>query len=393
MTQCCSRPDCVERLVADLVGFRTVNEHFSGRPSEEPAMVAYLEGVARASGLAARRLAVPGEPENLLITCSVRAEAPWVLFVSHMDTVDVDPSMRDPFVARTQDGRIYGRGACDTKGTGAAALWSLMQYASGPERPNNVALLFTVDEESRKGGILSFIGNDMPGLGWRPAGVIVCEPTELTPVVAHNGLVRWSIRTLGVSAHSSDPSRGLSSISMMVKVVQAIEARYIPALAASDSYTGKAQCSINLIRGGTQINAIPAECEIQIDRRVVPGEDPSGVLPAVEKVLDGLRREDPRLKVVQDEPFVDPSLSASSNTRWAKVVSGILAGQGLPPTAIGAKYGTEASNLAQAGIEAVVLGPGSVAQAHTADEWVSIDQLLKGCQVYLDIMRHGSVGK
>jgi acetylornithine deacetylase len=176
---------------------------------------------------------------------------------------------------------------------------------------------------------------------------------------------------------------------MMVKVVQAIESRYIPAIGASHPLTGKAQCSINLIKGGTVINVIPAECEIHIDRRVVPGEDPHQVLPTVERVLDELRRDEPNLRAVQDEPFIDPSLDSSMNPGLTGRICRVLEEAGLPSSPEGAKYGTEASNLAQAGIEAVVLGPGSVAQAHTADEWLSVDQLHLACRVYLEIMSEG----
>jgi acetylornithine deacetylase len=379
-------PTSVDDLLLRLVAFRTVNQHFSGQPGAEPDMAAYLESIATAARLTAQRLPVEGEPSNLLITHEVSPGAPWLLFVSHMDTVDADPAMTEPFVGRIRDGRIYGRGACDTKGSGAAALWSLIQYAARSERPNNIALLFSVEEEYHKAGIRSFLTRDLPSLGWRPAGAVVCEPTELRPVVAHNGLVRWRIRTLGVSAHSSDPSRGASAISMMVKVVQTIESRYIPTIIAGHPLTGKAQCSINLIKGGTVINVIPAECEIHIDRRVVPGEDATQVLPAVERALDDLRRDDPSLRVVQDEPFIDPSLDSTMNRGMTARICRVLEKAGLPSAPEGAKYGTEASNLGQAGIEAVVLGPGSVAQAHTADEWLSLNQLHLACRVYLEIM-------
>lgn len=380
-------PTAVEELLQRLVSFNTVNPKMSGRPADEAGMADYLASLAAGAGFTSRRLPVPDEADNLLITHRVRDGAPWILFVSHMDTVDVEPTMPEPFVGRIREGRIYGRGACDTKGTGAAAFWALRQYASQRDQPNNVAILFTVDEENHKGGILSFINHDLSALGWRPAGAIVCEPTDLHPIVAHNGLVRWRIRTRGVSAHSSDPSRGRSAISMMCKVVQAIESRYIPALSAEHPLTGKAQCSINLIKGGTVINAIPADCEVHIDRRVVPGEDPASVLPAVERILDDLRREDPNLNVEQDQAFVDPSLDSTANRQWTARIGAVLSKLGLDPTPLGAKYGTEASNLGQAGIEAVVIGPGSVAQAHTIDEWLALDQLRLACDLYLEIMK------
>ena len=99
----------------------------------------------------------------------------------------------------------------------------------------------------------------------------------------------------------------------MVKVIQAIESRYNPSLLAVDALTGKAQCSINMIRGGTQFNIIPDQCEIRLDRRVVPGEDPTKVLPEVQIVLDQLAVEFPSLEVTQEMAFSCPPLSTHHN--------------------------------------------------------------------------------
>lgn len=380
------RPDSLEALLQRMIAIDTANERPAGQPGREGALVDYLEHVASSTGLRTGRLRVAGEPPNLLTVCEVSADAPWVLFVSHMDTVSVEGMTIDPFAGEVRDGRIRGRGACDTKGSGAAMLWALMQYASGPRGANNVAILHTVSEEFGMTGAASFVAGDLPGLGWRPAGVIVGEPTELRPVAAHNGVVRWTIHTRGVSAHSSDPGAGRSAISMMADVVRAIESRYIGTLEANHPMTGRAQCSINLIRGGSQINIIPAHCEIEIDRRTVPGEDGNRVLRDVEAVLDEARQANPNLVVEQGPAYVVPALDPSGNGQWASHVGGVLAQLGLPSEAVGAKYGTEASAFGQAGIPAVVLGPGSVEQAHTCDEWLSLEQLQRGGEVYLEIM-------
>jgi acetylornithine deacetylase len=118
----------------------------------------------------------------------------------------------------------------------------------------------------------------------------------------------------------------------------------------------------------------------------VPGEDPNRVLGDVEAILEVLRREDPRLHVAQDQPHIVGPLDPATNASWATHVCGVLDQRGLNAKPTGAKYGTEASAFSQAGIGALVLGPGSVAQAHTNDEWLSIKQLHRACEVYLAIM-------
>jgi acetylornithine deacetylase len=209
----------------------------------------------------------------------------------------------------------------------------------------------------------------------------------LKPVVAHNGVVRWAIRTEGLAAHSSDPSQGRSAIRMMMKVLDAIESRYIPSLTASHPLTGRAVCSVNRIRGGTQINIIPADCAVDIDRRVVPGEDPQTVLPEVETFLETLRAADPQLVVSQEKPFTDSPLDPAGAEEFIKDVGRVLSACGLDARPLGAPYGTDASALSLVGIPAVVLGPGDIAQAHKAEEWLSLDQLEKGVEVYGALMR------
>lgn len=382
-----ARPLSCEELLAEMVGFDTVNSAISGRAAAESLLAEHLANHAASLGFGARRLPVGEAGFNLLVTYAPAQDAPWLLFISHLDTVSAENMIIEPFTARVADGRVYGRGACDTKASGAAMLSALVAYRDAASHPNNVAVLFSIDEEIGKSGVKGFI-HDLPALGFRPAGAIVGEPTELRPVVAHNGVVRWSIHTKGVAAHSSNPQRGRSAISMMVKVVEAIESQYIPSLKTSHPLTGPAQCSINVIRGGAQINVIPDSCSIEIDRRVVPGEDAGQVLPAVEKLLDQLRRNHPDLQVQQDTPFLDPPLEPRGNEDFIRFVESALAGMSRPHQAMGTGFGTEASNLSEAGIPAVVLGPGNIEQAHAKTEWVSLDQLHEAVEVYFHLMSH-----
>lgn len=383
-------PSCADLLRA-MVGFDTVNGHISGRAGAERELSCYLEGQARAMGFETARLPVDDSGFNLLVTYGGGADRPWVLFESHLDTVSVADMTVEPFAGEVRDGRLYGRGACDTKGSGAAMLWALRCYAECDEHPNNVAIVYTLDEEIGKSGIRSFVAG-LGSVGFRPRGAVVGEPTELRPVVAHNGVVRWAIRTKGVAAHSADPSKGRSAIRMMCGVMGAIESRYIPALTASHPLTGKAQCSINVIRGGTQINIIPESCEIRVDRRVVPGEDVAGVTPALMRLLDEQRREDSELLVDVETLMVDWPLDPAAGQDFIRQVQGALGELGLAPEPCGAGYATDASDFARAGIPAVVLGPGSIGQAHTHDEWLALAQLQRAVDVYLGVMRSVSEG-
>ena len=381
-----SVPMACSELLAEMVAIDSVNSVVSGRANAERELGNYLEERAKRFGLAVSRMSVPGHADNLFVTCEKDPSYPWLLFESHMDTVGVEEMTINPFNALVQNGRIHGRGACDTKGSGAAMLWALNSYSSSSGGSLNVALLLTVDEESARSGINAFIRDQLPRLTWQPFGAIVGEPTRLRLVTAHRGAVRLAIRTQGVAAHSADPTRGRSAIRMMLDIMLAFETRYIPSLSASHVLTGPAVCSINLIRGGSQINIIPPSCEIQIDRRTVPGEDAATVLSDIKKMLMELQDTDPHFVASIDELLAYEPLDPSTSQVFAGVIGEILEGAGLSSQPIGVGYGSHAGSLASAGIPSLVFGPGDIAQAHTADEWLDLGELQRAAEVYLAIM-------
>jgi acetylornithine deacetylase len=151
--------------------------------------------------------------------------------------------------------------------------------------------------------------------------------------------------------------------------------------------TGRAACSVNLIRGGTQINIIPADCHVEVDRRIVPGEDPAAVLPETEALLEKLREADAGLMVRQEAPFIDPPLDPAGTEWFAGHVAAVLEAHGLDSRPQGAPYGTDGSTFSAAGVPSIVLGPGDIAQAHKAEEWLELEQLEKAVEVYLALMQ------
>ncbi len=380
-------PDSLSLMLQRMVRIDSVNGALSGRPCAESALVDWLQWLATRWGFSARRLPVQGRADQLLITHNVADDAPWLLFDSHLDTVAVDGMTVDPFGGEYRDGRVYGRGACDTKGTGAAMLWALRDYAMDRGGPNNIALLFSVDEEVGMFGIRSFLKNDYPTLGFQPAGVIVGEPTELHPVIAHNGLIRWNITTHGVAAHSSVPHQGRSAISAMMRVVDAVESRYIPGLTAENELTGPAVCSVNMIHGGSSANIIPDACTIDIDRRVVPAEDFESIKRDLAQVVQSVKTQVPTLEYTIEVVVTHPPLMPAGSETLMEHIKAVLKQQGLPTLSIGAPFATHAGYFCEQGLPAVVLGPGEAHKAHTKDEYISTDQLDRGAALYLGLMR------
>ncbi|GAB4108604.1 MAG: acetylornithine deacetylase [Phycisphaeraceae bacterium] len=380
-------PTSLQETLQQLVRIDSVNSELSGRPCAEAEAVAWVERVAQAWGFPSRRLPVPGHAEQLLVMLEADPGLPWLLFDSHLDTVAVEGMTIDPFGGVCREGRIYGRGACDTKGTAAAMLWALKQYQGEQNKTHNIALLLSVDEEVGMHGITHFIRHDVPSLGWTPAAVIVGEPTELHPVVAHNGLIRWKVTTHGLAAHSSVPHMGRSAISMMIRIVHAIESRYIPSLSAHHDLTGPAVCSVNTIHGGAAANIIPDQCVINVDRRIVPGEAINQIKNDFANLLAQVREEHEELTYEVQTVVTHPPLVSDQNESLIGCVKTSLRAMGLPAVCVGAPYATHAGYFSQAGIPTIVLGPGEAHKAHTRDEYISTDQLERGAELYLRLMR------
>lgn len=372
-------PDCVESLLAELVSVDTVNPAFGGRADGAAALAVRIEAIARAWGLGTRRSPVDDAGAfNLLVSVEATQPGDWLLFESHLDTVSVEGMSVPPFRLTERGDRLYGRGACDTKGSGAAMLWALRDYAQTANRPVNAGVLFVVDEEAGMTGAQAFAARELRS--WpRLRGMIVGEPTRLRPVIAHNGVLRWRTITRGLAAHSADPRRGRSAISAMLPVVAALEEQFIPTAIAAHPLTGRAAASINVIRGGRAVNVIPDFCEIHCDRRLVPGEDFAQVLATRDSVLRGLGAE-------HDQLYLAPPLAPEQSRSLHAWLQPAFAAVRLDGTATGAAYATDASHYANAAAPVLVLGPGDITQAHTPDEWIARDELHRAVALYRAIL-------
>jgi len=371
-------PDSVESLLAAMVSIDTVNPAFGGPAEGQATLAAYLEHVAQAWDLTTRRERVGDGLFNLLVTTKVLPKAEWLLFESHLDTVSVEGMTVPPFALTENDGRLHGRGACDTKGSGAAMLWALRNYARDTHRARNAGVIFVVDEEAGMTGAQTFARGALKDFE-RLRGIIVGEPTKLHPVVAHNGALRWRTITRGVAAHSSDPSKGRSAISAMVKVVATLERDFVPLANASHPLTGRAAASINVIRGGQAGNIIPDTCEIHCDRRLVPGEDVAVTFADRDRVLSGF-------EVEHDEVYLAPPLPPETSHAFHAWLQPAFASLGLDGTGLGAPYATDASHYAAAGAPVIVIGPGDIAQAHTRDEWLARSALAQATEFFASVL-------
>lgn len=203
-------------------------------------------------------------------------------------------------------------------------------------------------------------------------------------MIAHQGCLRWRIITKGISTHSSEPEKGENAIYFMSEVINSLYKRLIPLCKEkSHPLVGSPALSVNIIQGGTQINTIPNRCFIEIDRRVIPGENSQDILEEVDKFLDKLKKENPLLDLERKDPFITgPSMQIN---RDGEVVQALFKcikdNRAIEPKIRGVKFGTDAAIFVAQGIPTTVFGPGNIAQAHSEDEWVEIKQVAQAAEI------------
>lgn len=372
----------LQSTLADLVRRPSVNP--MGR-SDLPAEITYEHRVT--DYLEHRLLELDCEYErqevepgryNLVAYYRPRTPAPFsVLFEAHQDTVPVDAMTVEPFGATIDGGRMYGRGSCDVKAGITVMLHAFERLIR--ERPAdsaNVTLAFTVDEEHTFLGVQHLVKS-----GLRADFAIVAEPTLLNIVHAHKGVVRWQIETPGRACHSSRPEQGVNAVYRMASVLKGVE-DYAEKLrvSANDALLGPPTLSVGRITGGVSPNTVPDFCRIEIDRRLIPGENPATAVSDLDAFLrkyPGINfpftSTPPRLAC----PPLNPAASGELVSRFGAAINSVAGRHDV----IGVPFGTDASTIAETGIPAVVFGPGDIAQAHTKDEWIDVNQLEPACEI------------
>jgi acetylornithine deacetylase len=243
------------------------------------------------------------------------------------------------------------------------------------------------DEEAAASGVTDLVklwtDPDRAGtmLENRPDVAVVAEPTNLDIVVAHRGATRWKIKTTGRACHSSQPSDGINAIYRMGKVLDCLErfADILPASITPHPLCGSATLSVGRIEGGISVNTVPDVCTIEIDRRVIPGEDGLAVMDDVAAYL----AEHLDFEFEMLSPWIiGTTLSDSASGEWTDYLLGVIGEVAGEHRKMGVPYGTNASRISNGGVPSMVFGPGSIDQAHTKDEWVPIDELQQASEVY-----------
>lgn len=316
---------------------------------------------------------LPDRPNVIGVFPSDRPDKPKLVLGPHLDTVSVGGMTIPPFDPQIRDGRIHGRGASDTKGTAAAMLAALEELGTGGIAKLGAQITFAgfMGEESGQWGSKHF-ANHHPHHDF----ALIGEPTGCAVVHTHKGSFWAELAARGKAVHGSTPHLGENAILKMMEVTRDVLQRFgelVDGPELDHPVLGKSTLNVGMIRGGVRANIVPDECRLLLDMRLTPAlyqRDPEAFL---RNVLD----ESPHAASLElISRGVCAPLDTDPNHPFVKKLA--AAGSGLA----GAPWFCDAAWLAAAGIPSVAAGPGSIAQAHTADEFLSIDDLNAGVAFY-----------
>jgi acetylornithine deacetylase len=321
--------------------------------------------------------AAPGRP-NVWGIFRGQGDGPSLMLSGHLDTVGCE-NYPDALIPRVAEGRVYGRGSCDMK----AALAAYLEVArllkeSGIGLKGDLIITGLADEEHAMIGS-RYLGRNGP---WADYGIIG-EPSDLMVCPAHKGQIGYRIRAYGKAAHSSKPEEGINAIEAMAQVIEALRA-YGSDLKEREAHPlcGHGRHCPSVIRGGTILSTVPEFCELDVDRRTLPGESKEDVLSEYQALLDGIMKSSPAFRFEISGPTMEvPPLDIGIESPIVAAVMGAyrqVFGADGPISAFFA--GSDAPNF---GFPTLICGPGSVAQAHSTDEYVEIDDLIAATKLYL----------
>jgi len=320
----------------------------------------------------------PGRPNIIARHRFFDPELPTVAFEAHLDTVDVERMSIDPFAGAIYDNALWGRGACDVKGTMAAMLTALVKWTNQTGGHHfNPIFIGTMGEENGTIGARHLARQGLP-----LDMILVGEPTSLNPVVGHKGIWRFAIETKGLAGHSSRPEQGRNAVEAMIPVLNALQNRVKPKFESTAGNT----LSVTLLHGGTTINVIPDSCRLSVDARFIPGTKLDIVEEHISAMVETLQNNHPEFHYNFIEIQQNPPFKAKENSVLLSLLEETLAAHNVSARRLFEPWYSDAGHYSLSGYDVIVWGAGDICHAHTADEHIDIDQLQLAEQLLVEFL-------
>lgn len=372
-----SRSEVVE-LTRQLVAVDSVNPSLSPGAPGEAEIAGFVADRLERSGFAVQVVPVAGDPRRRSVLAVWEGPRPGrtVMFNGHLDTVGVE-GMDDPFTARIEGDRLYGRGASDMKG-GVAGILVAAETLARDGSPGRLVVTLVADEEDGSLGAESVI-HELAGRALTPDVCLIAEPSWLDLPVAHRGYGVVTVRIAGRAAHSSQPEAGIDVMPAMGAVLVAVAGRNAQ-LAAGPPHPVLSRGSLmaTVARAGSAPFMVPASAEVTLERRTLPGDPLSLAVDEVQQLIDGLRGDFPEVRW-----SIQPGVARSpwqldetgpANQLAALLEDALVAAGAARPARVGAPYWMESALWQELGVPTVVCGPAG-GGLHALDEWIDIPQL------------------
>lgn len=375
-------------LLQDLIRIPSVNPDDTPGTDQtgEAALADYVQSYLEALGFFCTQEEIqPGRP-NLIARCPSVEQPdtrPRILLGPHLDTVGVSGMTIDPFSGDLGDGKIHGRGASDTKGPMAAMLQGLSNCKDIlATLPVAVDFVGFMGEESSQWGSRHFAAHHASDYKF----ALVGEPTSLNIVHVTKGSLWATLSSTGKAAHASQPERGENAILKLARALDSIDQHLTPLLAAfAHPILGHSTQNVGLIKGGSRPNIVPDRATAKIDIRTTPSlYESGGALGVLEKFIteNGLPltierpHENPPMEVPEDHPWIKRMMTIPVDARGQQTA-----------TTVGAPWFSDAAHLTTAGLPAICIGPGSIDQAHTKDEFINTEDLENGARYFTQLIK------
>jgi acetylornithine deacetylase len=357
-------------MLRHLIAVPTVSSLDPVRDQSNRPLLAQLALWLADAGFAVEWLEIPGAPHKANLLGTLGSGPGGLVLAGHTDTVPFDAPLwqHDPLQLTERDGRLYGLGTADMKSFLGLAI-EAARGLDATQLQHPLMILATADEESSMAGARALVA------AGRPLGrhAVIGEPTGLRPVRAHKGVMGESIRLLGRSGHASDPSLGNNALEGMTEVLAGLLAwREALKRAHRDTAFHIAWPTISFghIHGGDASNRICGQCELHIDLRPLPGQDPAALRAELDRRVAAVA--EPRGLDWAVTPLFEP-VPPAATPATADIVRAAEALTGHAAETV--SFGTEAPFLNQLGMDSIVLGPGDIAQAHQPDEFLALDRI------------------
>jgi succinyl-diaminopimelate desuccinylase len=350
-------------------------------PGDERAAAAAIRPHLEAPGCQVAEVEPAPGRVSLVATLDSGRPGPTLAVNGHLDVVPAGPLgawEHPPYEAAVADGVLHGRGACDMKGAIAAAIHAAKALvASGAPWHGRLAFQLVADEETLgPHGTRALLRAGLV----RADAAVVAEPTGMRVAIAERGAAWYRVRTIGKAAHGSRPADGISAIAAMAKLVPALLDQ---TWERTHPLVGVPSVNVGTIRGGDKINMVPAWCEIEVDRRTLPGETADQVTAELEAIVERLQAADPGFHAKVQRTAFEVACEVEPDAPIVRAATSALAGLDMDTDPIGMSGATDARILQQeAGVPAIVLGPGDLSLAHSTAERVPVADLLTAARAY-----------